>query len=175
MAVKLAFVHTSPVLIPLFSQLAQERLPGVGIFHMDESLIRDTIAAGRVTKSTIRRMVSMIGSAHEGGADAVMVTCSSIGPGVAVARSQFDFPILRVDQAMAETAVEMGRWIELVPELCEGAFEAILSGDPARHDALLSTVLRKLKEQVDVVVLAQASMARVVEQFQSNGGTPIRS
>src|SRR6266568_7188093 len=102
MAFKLAFVHTSPVLIPLFSQLAQEKLPGVGTFHMvDESLIRDTIAAGRLTKSTIRRMVSMIGSAHEGGADAVMVTCSSIGPGVKVAREVYDFPVLRVDEPMA--------------------------------------------------------------------------
>jgi len=204
MALKLAFVHTSHVLIPLFSQLAKEKLPGVEVFHMvDESLIRNTIAARRLTKTTIRRLVSMIGSAHEGGADAVMVTCSSIGPGVATARSQFDFPVLRVDEAMAEAAVKLGRRIgvaatlnttleptialleataaaagrevELIPELCDGAFEAVLAGDTARHDELLSSALRKLKDQVEVVVLAQASMARVAGQFQSNGGSPILS
>jgi Asp/Glu/hydantoin racemase len=204
MAFKLAFVHTSHVLIPLFSQLAKEKLPGVEIFHMvDESLIRNTIASQGLTKSTIRRMVNMIGSAHEGGATAVMVTCSSIGAGVAVARRQFDFPVLRVDEAMAETAVRMGRrigvaatlkttleptitlleetaaaagrQIELIPELCDGAFEAVLSGDTARHDELLSAALRKLKERVEVVVLAQASMARVVGQLPSNGGPPILS
>ena len=87
MAFKLAFVHTSHVLIPLFAQLAKEKLPGIEVFHMvDESLIRNTIASQGLTKSTIRRMVSMIGSAHEGGASAVMVTCSSIGAGVTVAR-----------------------------------------------------------------------------------------
>ena len=201
---KLAFVHTSHVLIPLFSQLAKEKLPGVETFHMvDESLIRNTIAAKKLTKSTIRRLVTMIGSAHEGGADAVMVTCSSIGQGVAVARTQFDFPILRVDEPMAATAVRMGhrigvaatlrttleptialleetaaaagRQVELVPELCDGAFEAVLAGDTARHDELLSTALRRLKEEVDVVVLAQASMARVAGQFKSNGGSPILS
>src|SRR3954453_17536773 len=108
MAFKLAFIHTSHVLIPLFSQLAKEKLPGIEIFHMvDESLIRNTIASGGLTKSTIHRIVSMIGSAHEGGADAVMVTCSSIGAAVPVARSLFDFPILRVDEAMAEAAVRM--------------------------------------------------------------------
>ena len=204
MALKLAFVHTSHVLIPLFSQLAKEKLPGVEVFHMvDESLIRNTIAAKHLTKTTIRRLVNMIGSAHEGGADAVMVTCSSIGPGVAAARSQFDFPVLRVDEAMAETAVMLGRRIgvaatlrttleptlalleetaaaagrevELIPELCDGAFEAVLAGDTARHDELLSSALAKLKEQVEVVVLAQASMARVVAQFKSNGGSPILS
>ncbi len=204
MALKLAFVHTSHVLIPLFSQLAKDKLPGVETFHMvDESLIRNTIASRHLTKSTIRRLVNMIGSAHEGGADAVMVTCSSIGQGVTVARSQFDFPVLRVDEAMAEAAVKLGRRIgvaatltttleptlallqetaaaagievELIPDLCDGAFEAVLAGDTARHDELLSSALQKLRAQVEVVVLAQASMARVAGQFKSNGGSPILS
>ena len=59
--------------------------------------------------------------------------------------------------------------------MCDGAFEAVLAGDTARHDELLSAALRKLKERVEVVVLAQASMARVVGQLQSNGGSPILS
>jgi Asp/Glu/hydantoin racemase len=131
-----------------------------------------------------------------------MVTCSSIGAGVAVARRQFDFPILRVDEAMAEAAVRMGRrigvaatlkttleptmtlleetaaaagrQIELIPELCEGAFEAVLSGDTALHDRLVCAALGDLKERVEVVVLAQASMARVVGQL-TDGGPPILS
>src|SRR5579862_59961 len=80
MARKLAFIHTGHVLIPLFSQLAQQHLNGIETFHMlDESLIRNTIAAGRLTKNTIHRVAKTIESAHEGGADAVLVTCSSIG------------------------------------------------------------------------------------------------
>src|SRR5579862_7803914 len=151
MATRLAFIHTSHVLIPLFSQLAREHLPELEIFHMvDESLIRNTIAAEGLTPTTTRRLSAMIGSAHEGGAHAVMVTCSSIGAGVEVARRQFEFPILRVDEAMAERAVEMGprigvaatlettlnptmkllqdtaapagHCIQLVPSLAKGAF-----------------------------------------------------
>jgi len=77
MAFTLAFLHTSPVLVPLFTQLAKDKLPGAASFHMvDESLIKNTITAQKLTKETIRRMVNMIQSAHEGGADAVMVTCS---------------------------------------------------------------------------------------------------
>src|SRR5947207_14984702 len=103
MAITLAFIHTGHVLIPVFGQLAKEKLPGVNVFHMlDESLIRNTIADGGLSKLTIRRLLGMIESAHQGGADAVMVTCSSIGEGVAIARRQFDFPILRVDEAMAD-------------------------------------------------------------------------
>jgi Asp/Glu/hydantoin racemase len=204
MAFTLAFLHTSPVLVPLFTQLAKDKLPGAAFFHMvDESLIKNTIAAQGLTKDTIRRMVNMIQSAHEGGADAVMVTCSSVGAAVAVARQQLNFPIYRVDEAMAEAAVQMGcrigvaatlkttleptmnlleqsaaaagRQIELVPSLCDGAFEAVLRGDTQRHDELLSAALATLKSQVEVVVLAQASMARVVAQMKSNGGSPILS
>src|SRR5438270_5943378 len=173
MAFILAFDHTSHVLIPMFTQLAKEHLSGLGTFHMaDESLIKNTIAAGGLTKSTIRRLIAMIGSAHEGGADAVMVTCSSVGPAIAVARSQFDFPVLRIDESMAEAAVKSGRrigvaatlrttldptialiqetadlerrTIDIVPALAEGAFEAVLAGDTARHDSLLTASLERL-------------------------------
>jgi Asp/Glu/hydantoin racemase len=201
---KLAFVHTSHVLVPLFSKLASEIIPEVEVFHItDESLIRNTIAAQHLTKTTVRRLVQAIGSAHEGGASAVMVTCSSIGPGVEVARMLFDFPVLRIDEPMAQAAVEIGkrvgvaatlrttlnptialiqqtaaragRSVEIVPSLADGAFEAVLAGNTERHDALLVEALNALLREVDVVVLAQASMARVIPQLNVNGGPPILS
>lgn len=198
---KFAFIHTSHVLIPVFSQLAKTMFPGVDVFHMtDESLIRNTIQEERLTKTTIRRLVNMVESAHEAGADAVMVTCSSIGPAVEAARQVLDFPIFRIDEAMAERAVSMGRRIgvaatlrttldptlallvttaeragkqvELVPRIAEGAFAAVMGGDTERHDRMVSEMLSDLKSEVDVVVLAQASMARVVPTL-SAGGAPI--
>ena len=202
-ASKLAFIHTSHVLIPLFAGLAAKLVPEVEVFHLtDESLIRNTISAQRLTKPTIRRLANMIENAHDAGAAAVMVTCSSIGPGVAVARMLFDFPVLRVDEPMAQAAVEMGkrigvaatlrttldptielirqtaalgkRDIEITPSLAEGAFEAVLAGNTEKHDSLLTQALSELRRNVDVVVLAQASMARVVPQLES-AGAPILS
>jgi Asp/Glu/hydantoin racemase len=204
MAFTLAFIHTGQVLVPVFSQLAKENLSGIDVFHMlDESLIRNTIAAGKLTKTTIHRLTLMIESARQGGADAVMVTCSSIGQGAEIARKQFDFPILRIDQAMAEKAVEMGgrvgvaatlrttleptialiretaeqagREIEVVPMLSDGAFECLIAGDAARHDRMLTESLTQLSKEVDVIVLAQASMARIAAQFDGQGGPPILS
>ncbi|HVW86634.1 MAG TPA: aspartate/glutamate racemase family protein [Bryobacteraceae bacterium] len=204
MAAKLAFVHTSHVLIPLFSKLASEIIHEVEIFHIsDESLIRNTIAAQRLTASTTRRLAKTIESAFEGGADAVMVTCSSIGPGVNAARALFDAPVLRVDEPMAELAVQTGkrvgvaatlrttleptialieltalqqnRAVEIIPSLAEGAFEAVLAGNTERHDALLVQALNELRRKVDVVVLAQASMARVLPQLSTADGPPILS
>jgi Asp/Glu/hydantoin racemase len=201
---KLAFIHTSHVLIPTFAGLAKDLLPGVEIFHMtDESLIRNTISAQGLTPQTTRRLSAMIGSAHEGGATAVMVTCSSIGPAVEVARSLYDFPIFRIDEALAETAVGTGtrigvaatlsttleptvallrrtaeraaKEVEIIPALFEGAFEAVLAGDTEGHDSIVAKGLTDLRRTSDVIVLAQASMARVLAQLPLSDGCPILS
>lgn len=192
MAVKLTLLHTSPTLTPLFAGLCAKWAPEVVVHHMvDESLIKNTIAAGALSRTTMRRTIDMIGSAFEGGADAVMVTCSSIGPGVDIAAGLFDQPVLRVDAPMAEQAVaqgrrigvvatlsttleptralvqrkadEAGRAVELVDCLCEGAFEALMGGDPATHDRIVGDALTTRLKDVDVIVLAQASIARVLE------------
>ena len=52
---------------------------------------------------------------------------------------------------------------ELTSKLVEGAFEALMAGDGATHDAKVAAALKELSTQVDVIVLAQASMARVVD------------
>jgi Asp/Glu/hydantoin racemase len=187
----LALIHTSPTLAPVFAAICRREIPEAQIFHMvDESLIQDTVRAGNLRKLTIRRLVSQIESAEAAGADAVLVTCSSIGPGVTLAQQLFDIPVLRIDDAMAEAAVqrartigvlatlrttlnpttallrekaaEAGRAVELVECLCEGAFPAVLAGDTETHDRILRHALTEDLKGVDVIVLAQASMARVV-------------
>ena len=118
MSTTLALIHTSPVLVPSFTSLCAQFLPESPVFHMvDESLIKNTIAAGSLQKTTIRRLVGHIDSAAQAGAGVVLVTCSSIGEGVRVARELFDFPVLRIDEPMAERAVDAGRRIGVLATL----------------------------------------------------------
>lgn len=187
----LALIHTSPTLAPAFTALCRQHVPEANLFQMvDESLIQETIRAGHLRRPTVRRLVTQIASAESAGADAVLVTCSSIGPGVTLASQLFDIPVIRIDDAMAETAVrqakrigvlatlrttldpttallkqkasEAGREIELIEGLCEDAFPAVLAGDTERHDSILRKALLEDLKDVDAIVLAQASMARVV-------------
>jgi Asp/Glu/hydantoin racemase len=187
----LALLHTSPTLSPMFNELCARILPGVRLLHfVDESLIKNTIAAGRLEKPTMRRLIDLVGSTFDAGADATLVTCSSIGPAVDIAAQLHDQPVLRVDAAMAEHAVaegrrigvlatlsttldptvalvrrkatEAGREIEIVDHLCEGAFEAVMAGDGATHDKIVGDAITNAMRGVDAIVLAQASMARVV-------------
>ncbi len=52
------------------------------------------------------------------------------------------------------------------PGSCPGAFDALKAGDTATHDAIVLKALKALMTEVDVVVLAQASMARVLDQLK---------
>ena len=189
---RLGLVHTSATLVPVFAQLCKDKLPNVEVFNIaDDSLVKGIIAAGSLTAQISRRVAGYLESAELAGADYIMVTCSSIGPAVEAAAKLIGVPVLRVDQPMADIAVQtgkrvgviatlrttleptadlisrraarVGRPIEITSKLCEGAFEALMSGDAATHDAKVAAALKELSQQVDVIVLAQASMARVVD------------
>lgn len=188
----LALIHTSATLVPVFQQLCKAHLPNVDTFNIvDDSLVRAIGAKGALTADIARRVEAYITSAEAGGADHILVTCSSIGPAVEASAPFCAVPVLRVDQPMADAAVAAGRRIgviatlpttlnptsdlvrrraalagkeiELTAWLVSGAFEALMAGDAATHDALVSAALRELSSQVDVILLAQASMGRVVD------------
>jgi len=189
---KLGLIHTSATLVPLFAQLCKAKLPAVEVFNIaDDSLVKGIIAAGSLTPIIARRVAGYLESAELAGADYIMVTCSSIGAAVEAGAKLIGVPVLRVDQPMADQAVATGRKIgviatlkttleptadlisrrakmagkeiELTSRLAEIAFDALMAGDAATHDAKVAAALKELSEVVEVIVLAQASMARVVD------------
>ena len=191
----IGFVHTVLTLPATFAELAAELVPGAEVFHIaDESLLGVTRRTGSLSPATRRRVLGHILSAADAGADAVVVTCSSIGPAVDAAQSFVPVPVLRIDEAMADEAVRLGTRIgvlatlrttleptaelverraraagkeaEVVARVAEGAFDALSARDRERHDELVRESLRELSRGVDVVVLAQASIARVADTLR---------
>jgi hypothetical protein len=57
----------------------------------------------------------------------------------------------------------------------DGAFHSMRAGDRTMHDRLLLAAFSELAAECDVVVLAQASMARVIEHTQPGGPTVLAS
>jgi Asp/Glu/hydantoin racemase len=188
----LGLIHTSATLVPVFAALCNKYIPHIKVFNIvDDSLIKNTIACGELTANTSKRVVNYAGSAQEAGADFILFTCSSIGPAVETAATLTDIPVLRVDQPMADMAISLGRKIgviatlsttllpttdlvkrraaiagkeiELVSLVCTGAFEALMGGDAATHNRIVGDVLKQLVNEVDVILLAQASMAVVLD------------
>src|SRR3954466_4889322 len=114
----LGLVHTSATLVPMFAQLCKAKLPHVDTFNIvDDSLVRAIGTKGSLTADIARRVASYITSAEAGGADFVLVTCSSIGPAVEAAAPFAAVPVLRVDQPMADQAVQTGRRVGVIATL----------------------------------------------------------
>lgn len=200
---RLGIVHTVSQLAATFAELAGELLPGVQTTVItDELLLKRTIRDGAVDDVTRDRLRGHVDALADFGVDAVLVTCSSVGALVDEIAPRAAVPVVRVDRAMAERAVTLGstvgvlatlpttlapttelveaaardagRTVRVVSRLCDGAFAALQGGDPERHDAIIAVELDRLAAEVDVVVLAQASMARIAAARPA-GGTRVLS
>ena len=202
---KLGLIHTSATLVAIFQNLCDELLPGVEVFNIaDDSLIKDVIANGSLQPSVSRRLGCHVHCAELAGADRIMVTCSSVGEAVEAMQPFCAVPLLRVDQPMADLAVSSGKRIGVLATLsttllptaslierrakalgtsitlesrvCDGAFEALMCGNSEKHDHLVLEHFDTLAASVDVIVLAQASMSRLITpELSERIKTPILS
>lgn len=178
----------------MFTNLCMELIPEAKLCHVsDETLIQGVLAAGGLTPKIYRRVCENVVAAENNGADAIQLTCSSISPCVDVAKHLVSVPVLKVDEPMIEMAVSKHRKIGLIatapttlkpstellerkardkegsfeiePVLCKGAFDAFLSGNLDKHDEIVRSHLFNLMDKTEVVLLAQASMMRIVDML----------
>jgi hypothetical protein len=181
----IACLHTSHGNIAVFDAACP---PGARLTHaLREDLLRDAEAAGGLTEEIAARTAAALEALAAPGVDAVLLTCSTVGPGARLARAAV--PVLRVDAALAEaatrgggkvvvlcaveTTVEPTRAIfaegaarhgaTLEVRLVPGAWAAFRAGDPARYHAIVAAAAdAAFAEGADEVALAQASMTGAV-------------
>ncbi|MET0811630.1 MAG: aspartate/glutamate racemase family protein, partial [Microbacterium sp.] len=188
---RVAFLHTGAVVIGPVVERARAALPDATfVNYLDDRIVADLGDASRAA-SVPERVADLARAAKAGGADVVMLTCSSISHLAAPTAVEVGIPVLRIDEAMADAAVTAGARIAvlatlpttlvptvallreraalagtetvIVEEVVDGAFAAVSSGDRATHDELVAAAIRRLGADADVVVLAQASMASAAE------------
>jgi Asp/Glu/hydantoin racemase len=186
---------------PVINDLIAELLPGVEVMHFVDSDVLATVNRdGVISPASEARMTNMALSAQEAGADIIFSACSSLGPALDVAARRVRIPVVKIDEAMANLAAGFSRVgilatvrstlqptsdliaasadladrdIHIETRLADGAFEALMSGDRGRHDELVEAAAVELAGQVDVVVLAQASMSRLVDALATSTGRPV--
>lgn len=167
---------------------------------VDGQLLNQVIADQGVSKATVRRFLRHCDAAVDAGADMILSTCSSVGDAADVASLVYDIPVVKIDDAMVHEAVEnytkiavlasqpmtipatvsfikkvataQGKEVEVVPAVADGAFAAAMSGDGQKHNDLVVEKAKSLKD-VDVFVLAQASMMRVQDRLIQETGKPV--
>jgi Asp/Glu/hydantoin racemase len=98
-----AMVHATPAAIAPAVAAFGECFPEAGLWHLlDDRLVTDADRAGGLVAPLRRRMLSLIGHAVAGGADAVLLTCSMYGPVTRLAAQLWDLPVAGSDEAMHE-------------------------------------------------------------------------
>ncbi|MDS7906250.1 aspartate/glutamate racemase family protein [Klebsiella pasteurii] len=191
---KIAMLHTSSATLAMMQQLIADIMPEVEVMHLvEESMIKQVMKAGGVTPNIAARIADYVHIAEKADCDIFITACSSIG--TAVEQCQFLTPLqlARIDSAMVKEAIEKGERIAVLatvattlkptldyvqrkiqesgkpravtPILMEEAFHALLAGEMDTHDRIVADGLKTAFSQADVVILAQASMARVLQQL----------
>ena len=173
-----------------FGKVFEEKNPDVKIYNiMDDSLLADTRTYNGMTPTIASRMLNYAKAAEASGADGVLVTCTSVNEATKFIRPLLNIPILNIEEPVAEMAVkngkkigilgtiptspaalgrvvqekaaEMGKEIELVPAVAEGAFDVLCAGDVKKHDEMVCEALAKLAKEVDVIAFSQISMSLI--------------
>jgi len=184
-------IHTGPVLVEVFRKLFPEMLPGVRLVNIvDDGLLNDVRTAGGLIPSVTRRIIGYGTLAESSGADAIFNCCSSVGEAADMLAKVVNIPVVKIDDRMAEKAVELGSRIAVVATvattldpterlilrkaserqrsvttrryLVDSAFDALMAGNSEEHDRLLKAEIERAMSENEVVVLAQGSMARLV-------------
>jgi Asp/Glu/hydantoin racemase len=193
----LVFVSVEPVITDLIAEL----LPDAEVLHLvDSGVLAAVNREGRISESSEARMTNLARSAEAAGADIIFSACSSLGPALDVAARAVSIPVVKVDEAMAAVAVRWsrvgvlatvpstlqptsdliaaaasraGRDVEIVTRVGDGAFDALMSGDRLGHDEAVTRSAIALAEEVDVIVLAQASMSRLSDRLAESTGIEV--
>jgi len=182
-------LHTVPALAATFDALLGERTPELRRVHVADAWLLQAARRHGVTDAVRAAVTEHVRHLERAGAQAVLVTCSSIGEAAEQAAAAVDVPVLRVDAPMAAEAVRIaagargrvavlatldstlgptGRLVQrcaagapvtVTATVVPGAAERADDGDRAGADELIAAAVGRAATGADVIVLAQASMA----------------
>jgi Asp/Glu/hydantoin racemase len=182
-----AFLHTSPVHVPTFRALLSDLAPGTcAVALVDEDLLADARRRG-LDRSIETRLRERLQELAEHAPSVIVCTCSTLGGHAERLAPLLGAPVLRIDRPMAERAVALGGRIAVVAAVestlgptrelleecaaacdsaavvvdapCLEAWASFERGDLTGYHELIARHVRDLDDDVDVVVLAQATMA----------------
>lgn len=171
-----------------FGKPFAEANPDMEVYNiMDDSLLVDTRKYNGMTPAIASRMLNYAKAAEASGADGVICTCTSVNHATKMIRPLLNIPMINIEEPVAEMAAksgkrigvlgtiptspgaisweieekaaEMGKEIEIVPAVVDGAFDVLCAGDRDKHDEMVCEALYKLSKEVDCIAFAQISMS----------------
>ena len=96
----LVIIHTGPVTVQPLNALAPALLPDVRVVNLvDDSLLKDAMAAGHVTPAVSRRLTQYMMIGQEMGADLILNACSSVREAADIGARLLSVPVAKIDTA----------------------------------------------------------------------------
>jgi Asp/Glu/hydantoin racemase len=199
---RITLIHAVPTAIAPMRHAFQESWPEAELCNLlDDDLMPAYTRAGGLTPHIVERICALALYAARTGTDGILFTCSVFPQAEDLAKQLVPVPLLKPDEAMIAAALEAGKRIgivatnppaapaaaaqlqagasarglkiEVITGLADGAFAAGNAGDAATHDRLVIEAVERLADSVDVICLAQVSMALVRARAQARVRVPV--
>lgn len=193
----IAFLHTANEHIATFSSLLAKQAPSLVLTTLSSAhpeLLDKARELGPDHPEIRASLEKIILALSNKGKALVVCTCSTLGAEVEKIGQSFNLPVLRIDRAMTEQAVnagrrililaclnstlhpttnllqatakDFGRTIEIQSYVVDDAWQYFLAGNQAAYLDKIEESLRSHAGDAEVVLLAQASMAPVAARCQ---------
>ena len=195
-------IHAVTTAIPPILQAFREGWPEAEVSNLlDDDLMPAYRRDGGLSVGIARRIRELALYAARTGADGILFTCSVFTAVEDLAKRLVSIPLLKPDEAMVAAALDSGKRIgvvatnppaapaaeaqlksaasargmeiEVVSALADGAIAAMNAGDPATRDRLIAEAAANLSPAVEVICLAQVSMALARAEVQARVHVPV--
>lgn len=199
---RIACLHTADSNIEVFDMALKELgMEGVELRHsVRADLLAAAEQAGGLTPEIAEQTAGVLRDLCDG-ADAVLLTCSTLGPAAEAAAAAASVPMFRVDATLAREAVRSGGKVavlcavqttmeptrllferearatgaEVVMHFVPGAWDVFKAGDRSRYLSMIALAADEaFQGGAAQVVLAQASMAGAAK-LATGGRAPLTS
>ncbi len=199
---RIALIHAVATVIPPILHAFKEGWPEAQVSNLlDDDLMPAYTREGGLTPHVVERICTLALYAARTGADGILFTCSVFPQAEDLAKQLVRIPVLKPDEAMFAAALDAGKrigvvatnppaapaaaaqlragaagrgtGIQIIEAVAEGAFAIGNAGDAATHDRMVVEAAERIAGQVDVICLAQVSMALARAAVQAKVTVPV--
>ncbi len=199
---RIALIHAVATAIPPIQRAFKEGWPEAGLSNLlNDDLMPAYTREGGLTPHITERICSLALYAARTGADGILFTCSVFPQAEDLAKELVRVPLLKPDEAMiaaaldaggrigvvatnppaapaaaaqlAEGARARGVEIQVIESVAAGAFAIGNAGDAATHDRMVVEAAERIADHVDILCLAQVSMALARSAVQARVKIPV--
>ena len=199
---RITLIHAVATAIPPMWHAFREGWPEAELRNLlDDDLMPAYTREGGLTPHIVERICELALYAARTGADGILFTCSVFPQAEDLAKQLVPVPLLKPDEAMIAAALDAGRRIgvvatnppaapaataqltagaaargvdiHVIESVATGAFTIGNAGDAATHDRMVVEAAAHIADSVDVICLAQVSMAMARAAVQASVKVPV--